>query len=250
MATLAQQTPGDGEPTIMAFRRPLDRPAVGGKPALAVARDGLPVVLKLPDLARPASTAALAPTIPSPRAWVSMALWLVTGLLGVVAAVVLMIGRPASTQLPDEAPAWDSAAPPAAIGDQAAEFGGANQNGLPYSQPNTGAPGTPVVQYQPPVAAQPATETGLPPWNPTNGQSTDPNAAPGGGPLQPSGNPTGPTGLGDPWPPDAPEPDQTKNLEVHSYRTVARPDAARRDGGARLDGNIRNLETPSSEARR
>ena len=68
MESIVQPTPPDphgqaGEPTIMAFRRPPDRPAsVGGFRMLAPADpDALPIVLKLPNLAEQQAVASPSP---------------------------------------------------------------------------------------------------------------------------------------------------------------------------------------------
>ena len=143
MASPAQATPGDppgpggGEPTIMAFRRPLDRPALAARPAAAGSGD-VPVVLKLPDLARPAGAALPdSESAASTRPWIATALWTATGLLAVVAVAVLLVGKPTSEPAMDDAPSWQT--PP--ISGPAPSNGGSQAP--PLAQPG----GTPAGAY-------------------------------------------------------------------------------------------------------
>ena len=143
MASPAQATPGDppgpggGEPTIMAFRRPLDRPALAARPAAAGSGD-TPVVLRLPDLARPAGAALPdSESAASTRPWIATALWTVTGVLAVVAVAVLLVGKPTAEPAMDDAPSWQT--PP--ISGPAPSNGGFQAP--PLAQPG----GTPAGAY-------------------------------------------------------------------------------------------------------
>ena len=116
-SSLVQPTPGDprdsagGEPTIMAFRRP-DPPTSGSstsqpaKPRSFATADALPVVLRLPDLSRAQSTPSPEQPVGSTRPWIGIAMWCATGVLAIVAAILILTGRPDSTPPTDQAPQW------------------------------------------------------------------------------------------------------------------------------------------------
>ena len=92
------------------FRRPAERvAAAGGKPpgvsspsALAATERALPVVLKLPEL-HSSDRLSAAGTTNLTRPWIGTAMWCGTGVLGVVAAVLLLTGRPESSRPTNEA---------------------------------------------------------------------------------------------------------------------------------------------------
>jgi hypothetical protein len=155
-SSLVQQTPGDpgeptsGEPTIMAFRRPADRPgSVGGKSQSGNAQsfgdpDALPIVLRLPDLSREVSEPPTVAAVGTTRPWIGIVMWCATGALAVVAAVLIFTGKPESPPAADEAPQWRS--------DSAATGGPQNARGagdagavFDSGRPMDGAAGTPAA---------------------------------------------------------------------------------------------------------
>lgn len=151
--SLVHQTPGDphdpnsGEPTIMAFRRPTDRPAPAasvkaqtGKPQTGktqnakspAGNDPLPVLLRLPDLSRdqsvPSGEAAPESTR---RPWFGIAMWCATGGLAVVAAVLIFTGRPEPTAPADEALPWQAGSAMTANANHAPTVGDGGANSYP-----------------------------------------------------------------------------------------------------------------------
>jgi hypothetical protein len=203
---LAQQTPGDppeptgGEPTIMAFRRPADRP-VSGQAARSqtavspssVAPDALPIVLKLPDLTRGQILPLPVTPIASTRSWIGIAMWCVTGVLAVVAAVLIFTGKPESAVLPvDEAPAWRTDATEAAVTNHSPSVGNAGR-GFPSAQSVGGAAAASPVDRASPQGAEGWSAT------PTNDGART-GASPAGGPP-PASAPRGTDGFpGDAFP--------------------------------------------------
>jgi hypothetical protein len=266
-SSLVQQTPGDpsepnsGEPTIMAFRRPADRPASGGNakaPAHSQsfgAADALPVVLRLPDLARGPSAAPPVAPVGSKRPWIGIAMWCATGALAVVAVVLIFTGKPESPPPADEAPQWRTGSAATGGADhspRAGDAGGAMRSDRPV-EANAGSPAVDATHRQaadgssatqPPATAHlpsDATPTGgrppsFAPGNTFPGGPNPGNAAPGSsvpadGQRRPTGDSSAPTGLSDPWPPEGPATDQSKlQTEV---RSAVRPNTARFDGGIR-----------------
>jgi hypothetical protein len=278
-SSLVQQTPGDpsepnsGEPTIMAFRRPADRPASGGNvktPAHSQsfgAADAPPVVLRLPDLARgPSAPPHVAPA-GSTRPWIGIAMWCATGVLAVVAVVLIFTGKPESPPPADEASqrrAGSAATGGTDHSPSAGDAGGAMRSDRPV-EATAGAPAVDATHRwaadgssatQPPATAplpSDATSTeGRPPsiapgntfpGGPIPGNTVPGSSVPPGGQRGPMGDSSAPTGLSDPWPPEGPATDQSKlQTEV---RSAVRPNTARFDGG------IRNLELrPSNDSSR
>ena len=265
------QTPGDprdpigGEPTIMAFERPANRPATGGNARSTPAHsfggaDAVPIVLRLPALTRGQQTPPPAPTVGQTRPWIGIAMWCATGALAIVAAVLIFTGKQESTSTVEEAPQWqtgpvvsDSANP---SGDGANGRWGSGQpvdgsavdgaaareaTGRSSSSQTGPFPWREHVPTEQPAQAE-AAPNGAAPANtypagasrPPFAPGTDPGAAGG---LGPTTDPGGPAGLGDPEASNGEPSDQSKLQS--NVRTATRPNPA---GGARLDGGIRNLE--------
>lgn len=165
-SSLVHQTPDDpheptaGEPTIMAFRRPADRPASGGGTKSPSARsqpfaaaDALPVVLRLPDLAGSQSVPPPVAPSGSPRPWIGIAMWCATGALAVVAVVLIFTGKPENLPPADEAPRWQPGASESDRAEYSPSVGNAGQ-GFDPSQPADGVALAPAVG----VTAPPATD--------------------------------------------------------------------------------------------
>jgi hypothetical protein len=284
-SSLAQPTPGDphepssGEPTIMAFRRPADRPPSGGnakaRPAGSLSlggSDALPVVLRLPELDRRHDVPPKVTPVGSTRPWIGIAMWCATGALAVVAAVLILTGKPESPSPADEAPQWQTGSAASGGSDHSAGVGNDRVAPLP-GQRLDGTPGSPAIEASGRQA--PDRSNGLQPDRPawrSPGPSGQPSAvapltsevAPAGGfppavaprDMLPGGSNSGSTAPGSAPPdsnlpasgprqpmanPGAPAglsdpwpPDQSKLQS--DVRSALRPT------GVRLDG-IQNLET-------
>jgi hypothetical protein len=189
------QTPGDprgpagGEPTIMAFRRPTDRPAAGGSkgPSLSVA-DALPVLLKLPDLAGEPDPEPVVRPSGLNHPWIGMALWCASGVLAVLAVVLLLIGKPAPEISSDEAPAWQPPAAESGTSNYSPQFRASNDTGFQYGAPASGGAAEPLAEG---AGGQPVDDGTM--------NQPEQSAWPNQGPVAQAGDPlTGSYGAGAP----------------------------------------------------
>jgi hypothetical protein len=235
----------------------------------------VPVLLRLPDLGREASAQLPTAAAGSTRPWVGIAMWCATGVLAVLAAVLIFTGKPESAPPSDEAPQWKSERGGAGT-DRTSINGTAGGASLPAQavEGNAGAPafdasgrrsadqssvdqaGSPSWPARGPVAEPAAASPrqdfapagSLPPsigpggvsaGGPMRGNAAEGNSLPAGGPREPTANPSQPTGLSDPWPPEGQPPDQSK-LQT-GLRTAVRPNAVR------LGGDIGKYEARPSD---
>ena len=200
-SSLVQPTPGDprepdsGEPTIMAFRRPADRPqssggskAQSGKPLSFAAADALPVVLRLPVITRGQSAPPPAAPVGAARPWIGIAMWCATGALAVVAAVLICTGKPDQPTPNDEAPQWRADSPDTG-GASHVKGVGAAATPSNSDPPATGPTGAPAAGATGPLAAEGsnAAQSSTFPWR--GGELSRQSAADGSAPSD--GTPRG-----------------------------------------------------------